>query len=290
MNLKLILSFSLLLGVLSAHTQDSRPAVRFGMVTDVHYADIPDNGIKTYSQSLDKLRECVDTMNRNKVDFMVELGDFKDMSTPPSPEKALIYLYRAENIFTLFNGPRYHVLGNHDEDCLSKQQFYSVAKNTGIPPTSTWYSFDAKGIHFIILDANFDSAGHAFEKGHFSWGDPNIPTEEMKWLKKDLHKAHGNTIVFVHQLLDGDRPYAVKNARAVRLLLENSGKVSAVFQGHYHEGNYRFINGIHYYTLKALVDGSGEGNNSYAIVEITPENTRIKGFRKAVSMQFNNSR
>ncbi len=290
MKKNLFLPLVLIFGILQSFGQNPRNTVRFGMVTDVHYADIPDNGIKTYNQSLVKLKECVDTMNRQKVDFLVELGDLKDMNTPAAPAKALIYLFRAEKALSLFKGPLYHVLGNHDEDCISKKQFLSEARNTGIPANSTWYSFDTKGVHFIVLDACFDSVGHDYDKGKFNWGDPNIPSEELKWLKKDLRKATGATILFTHQPLDGETPYTIKNSRAVRKLLENSGKVAAVFQGHYHEGNYHFINGIHYYTLKALVDGSGPENNSYAIVEITPENIRIKGFRKAVSMQFNNSR
>ena len=40
-------------------------------------------------------------------------------------------------------------------------------------------------------------------------------------------------------------------------ILHASGKVLAVFQGHHHSGSYSNIAGIHYYTLKALVEGSG---------------------------------
>ena len=30
-----------------------------------------------------KLSECVDLMNEQKVDFLIELGDFKDQGNPP---------------------------------------------------------------------------------------------------------------------------------------------------------------------------------------------------------------
>jgi len=286
----IIPSFLLILvlfsGIFTCCSQESRPLFTFGIVTDVHYADIPDKDKRTYNQSLVKLEECVDKMNEHAVDFLVELGDFKDIDESNSEEKSLIYLYRAEKVFSKFNGPRYHVLGNHDVDCLSKPQFLSVAINTGIPPTSTYYSYNYKGIHFVVLDANFDSTGKDYEKGHFDWSDPNIPEQELKWLKKDLHKARGTSIVFCHQLLDGHGEHYVKNSREVRKILEKSGKVAAVFQGHFHEGQYHLMNGIHYYTLKALVEGSGKDNNSFAIVSVYPDMIKVRGFKRAESMQF----
>jgi len=85
-------------------------------------------------------------------------------------------------------------------------------------------------------------------------------------------------------LLDGARPYQVKNAQQVRTIFENSGKVKCVFQGHYHEGNSSEINGIHYYTLRSLIEGQKPEGNSYAIVKATPKSIKIRGFRKAESV------
>lgn len=46
---------------------------------------------------------------------------------------------------------------------------------------------------------------------------------------------------------------------------------------------YSHIKGIHYYTLKALVKGSGAENNSYAIVEVRRNrDVTVTGYRKAV--------
>jgi hypothetical protein len=257
--------------------------ITFGIVTDIHFAEIPDNGARTYSQSLVKLHECVDTMNRYKVDFLVELGDFKDMSQPPNEQMTLGYLRQVEDVMSKFKGKRYHVLGNHDEDCISKAQFLSVARNSGIGSEKSYYSYNAGGFHFVVLDANFDSIGNDFDHGHFNWGDPNIPDKELKWLKEDLRKTQSPVLVFIHQLLDGAKPYQVKNALQVRTILENSGKVKCVFQGHYHEGNYSEINGIHYYTLRSLIEGQKPQGNSYAIVMATANSIKISGFRNAES-------
>jgi len=236
--------------------------VTFGIVTDIHFAEIPRSGTRMYSQSLDKLKECVDTMNKYKVDFVIELGDFKDKSQPEDEQKTLGFLKQVEEVFSGFNGPRYNVLGNQYEDLISKEQFLSIAKNTGISSDKSYYSFNSGGFHLVVLDANYDSLGLDFDHGHFDWGDPNIPEKELKWLEDDLKESREPVIVFIHQLLDGALPYQVKNASQVREILERSGKVKCVFQGHYHEGNYSEINGIHYYTLYSLEGGINPGGKS----------------------------
>jgi alkaline phosphatase len=44
------------------------------------------------------------------------------------------------------------------------------------------------------------------------------------------------------------------------------------------------IQGIHYYTLKAMVEGSGLEQNAYAVVDVLKDgNLVVTGFRKAVN-------
>lgn len=46
-------------------------------------------------------------------------------------------------------------------------------------------------------------------------------------------------------------------------------------------------NVIHYYTLKAMVEGSGEANNSYAIVEVRADNSlTVTGYRNAAGKEM----
>ena len=210
-------------------------------------------------------------MNEQKVDFLVELGDFKDQDSPPTEQKTLSYLRAIETIFCKFNGPTYHVLGNHDLDSLSKAQFMTNIENTGIGSDTSYYSFDSNGVHFVVLDANYKSDGADYDHGNFDWTDANIPPAELQWLRRDLAASRGAVIVLIHQLLDGTGSHYVKNAAEVRQVLEQSGRILAVFQGHQHNGGYSQIEGIHYYTLKAVVEGSGPESNSYAIVEANPD-------------------
>ena len=264
-----------------------RRTTRFGIVTDCHYADADAAGTRFYRESLDKLSECVELMNAEKVDFLIELGDFKDQGRPPVERETLSYLEAVEKVFGQFDGPRYHVLGNHDMDSISKTQFLSRIENTNIDPRRSYYSFDINSLHCVVLDANYGTDGSDYDHGNFDWTDANIPTAELAWLVQDLAAAGNPVIVFTHQLLDGVGSVYVKNAEQVRRILETSGKVLAVFQGHHHSGSYAHLAGIHYYTLKALIEGTGSENNSYAIAEVAPGgDIAVTGYRRADSRQL----
>jgi len=257
------------------------------MVTDCHYADADAAGTRFYRQSLDKLDECVTLMNAEKVDLLIELGDFKDQDRPPVEEKTLSYLEDVERVFQRFDGPTYHVLGNHDLDSISKKQFLARIKNANTDSNRSFYSFDLNALHCAVLDANFKTDGGDYDHGNFDWTDANIPSEELAWLERDLAQAPGSVIVFTHQLLDGAGSVYINNAAEVRQILQTSGKVLTVFQGHHHPGDYKNIAGIHYYTLKALVEGSGPDDNSYAIAEVLRDGSiTVTGYRQARSRQL----
>ncbi len=264
-----------------------RQPVRLGIVTDCHYADVDAVGTRFYRESLDKLAECVAVMNSEQVDFLVELGDLKDQDRPPVESRTLRYLQDVEAVLRRFHGPTYHVLGNHDMDILSKQQFLSRVENTDIDGARSYYSFDVKGLHGIVLDANYKADGSDYDHGNFDWTDANVPARELDWLRRDLSMSRGPVVVFIHQLLDGTGSVYVKNASEVRQILWESRKVLAVFQGHHHEGSYSCIDGTHYYTLKAVVEGYGRDNNAYAIVEVQPDGgVTVTGLRKATSIRL----
>ena len=269
----------------------SRHSVRFGIVTDCHYADADAVGTRFYRESLDKLAECIARMNAERVDFLIELGDLKDQDKQPVEGRTLRYLQDVEVVFRTFRGPTYHVLGNHDMDSLSKRQFLSHVENTGIDIARSYYSFDAKDLHCVVLDADYRADGRDYDHGNFDWTDANIPAHELDWLRQDLATSHGPVAVFIHQLLDGTGEVYVKNASEVRHILQESGKVLAVFQGHHHEGSYSCVDDIHYYTLKAMVEGHGPDNNAYAIVEVRPNHDVIvTGYRKGTSMELAGAR
>jgi len=270
-----------------ADNTDSKAKLSFGIVTDAHYADSKPRGSRKYRESLTKMTEFVKLMNDKKADFVIELGDFKDQGKPITEKSTLKYLDAIEKVYRQFSGPRYHVLGNHDVDSISKAQFLDRVENTGIAEGSTYYSFDLKGVHFVVLDANYSADGSDYDHGKFNWTDSNIPPEQLNWLKKDLASSAKPVITFVHQQLDVTGSTGVKNGPQVRQVLQDSKRTLAVFQGHHHAGHYSFIEGVHYYTLKGMIEGSGVENNSYSIVEVYDDNNVVvTGYRKALSKEM----
>lgn len=270
-----------------SYINHSGTKAHFGIVTDSHYADTDARNERFYRESAGKMTECIELMNQKKVDFLIELGDFKDQDDPAVEERTISHLRAIEKVFQRFQGPKYHVIGNHDIDSISKEQFLENITNTNIRVGSAYYSFDSRSIHFVVLDANYREDETAYDHGNFTWTDTHIPPLQLEWLRQDLAAASLPVIIFIHQPLDGAEDLYVDNAEEVRNILQFSGKVLAVFQGHKHVGGYNNIEGIHYYTLKAMVDGSGPENNSYATVELLNDNSIIiTGYRKAVSKKL----
>jgi predicted phosphodiesterase len=265
--------------------------IRFGVITDSHYADRDNGGTRFYRGVLHKIRESINTFNKEKVDFVIHLGDFKDEDLKKNPEDTLSYLKTIEAEYAKFDGPRFHCIGNHDVDSITKQQFLNNIENTGIDKEKSFYSFDIQGYHFVVLDANFDnnSKDHFFKEGS-DFQDVNIPESQLKWLKKDLRKTKLPTIVFCHQPFfeyhKDEYILHVSNRYAVREILEKSGKVNAVLHGHVHEETFKEINGIHYITQLGMVDHKGLENNSFAIVDFDGATLNLDGYKRTTSKKL----
>ena len=264
------------------------PIVRFGMVSDLHYAELPDGiddpGMRCFKDIPLKLHDAVDAMNERKVDFMIELGDFKDMM--PTKEATLKCLDDIEREFSRFKGPRYHVLGNHETDCITKEEFLSRISNYGQKEAKAYYSFTVGKVTFAVLDANYTSKMEDYRPGNFDFRDTNVPPHEMKWLQGVLDAAPGPVVVFAHQLFDPtcDERMRIKNAPQLREMFEKSGKVKVVFSGHHHIGHSAEHNGIFYYTMRAMAQDAYPENNSFAEVSLYDSGrVVIKGFVKAAS-------
>jgi hypothetical protein len=282
--------------------------VRFGLITDTHICDKADQSPaislnatpRYFTGGLPKIEAFALAMNKSGAAFVAELGDFTDNPADGSlaydRRKAAVlgYLDAAEARLALFKGPRYHVFGNHDTDQLSKEDVKAKAPDSGqsLPAGQYYFSFNQGGVHFVVLDAGYKADGSAYSGvpgsagSGYAWSDANVPAAELAWLKADLAAARLPTIVLCHQLLNPeeqvdaafDPAHAVKNAAELRSILEKSGLVVAVFAGHYHDGGYQAMNGIHYVTLQA---NAAYGNdlayhNQYATVDVYQDGKKIQ--------------
>ncbi len=288
-----IIVVGLLISPLVFSSKKNKKLVRFGVITDVHYADREPAKDRFYNQSLDKLHEFIDKMNEEKVDFIVELGDFKDQDVVPDEVKTLKYLTTVESVFHQFNGPTYHVLGNHDMDGITKSQFLERVENTGIAKDKNYYSFNQKGVHFVVMDGNYSIDGKDYNKDNYTNVESWIPVEQIQWLKQDLKANRLPAIVFIHQLLGDSKGMkkSAQNAPEVRKILEHAGNVLCVFEGHVNSERHSKIKHIHYYSFIASVFGDGLENNSYAIVDVHSNgDLKIHGFRKASDQELVNKK
>lgn len=259
---------------------DKAPRLRVGLVTDMHYADKAPAGTRHYRETLAKLEEAARQFEQDKPLFLVELGDFIDAADSVDVEKS--YLKTINGKFSAICKDRHYVLGNHCVDTLKKEEFLG-----GVEQEKSYYSFDRDGFHFVVLDSCFRSDGQPYGRKNFQWTDANIPAAEIEWLESDLKSNDKPVIVFAHQRLDVSNNHGVKNNADVRKVLEASGRVLAVFQGHSHQNDLKDIGGIHYCTLVAMVEGSGAENNGYSLMEIEPNGTiHVTGLRKQKSYDW----
>jgi 3',5'-cyclic AMP phosphodiesterase CpdA len=211
--------------------------VKFAVCTDVHQDLIHD--------ASDRLSDFIQNAKREKVDFIIQLGDF---CMPFEKNEPFLQVWES------FQGPRYHVLGNHDMDVSPKafiQEFLGMEKS--------FYSFDQGDFHFVILDANFfkkDESMVAYSNGNYfsnAEGRCYVPDSQIEWLKLDLAETEKLTIIFSHQSLE--HWGGVKNRIEVRRVLEEANqhtkKVIACFCGHDHQDRHAEINEIHYIGLNS---------------------------------------
>ena len=262
---------------MSSLSAEVEPILRVGLMTDMHYADKAATKTRFYREALTKLNEAVVFMNEEKPSLVVELGDFIDQAD--SVEQEIEWLKTMESHFAKLAMPRHYVLGNHCVGTLTKQEFASHTQSTGGHTV-----VEQAGVTFLLLDACFREDGVAYERKNFHWQDSHLPPTELSWLKGELAKAPGPVVVLAHQRLDEDKAHAVQNAAEIRAVLEASGKVLGIFHGHSHKNDYQQINGIHYTTLVAMVEGSGAESSGYSLLEVMADGgLRVKGFRRQLS-------
>lgn len=209
--------------------------VKFGVCTDVHLPTMHDAG--------QRITTFINSMKEEQPDFIIELGDF----ATPDPKFAPYFA-----IWNSFTGDKYHVIGNHEMD-----GGYSREKTMAyLEMEKSYYSFDKKGFHFIVLDGNDKKNPEA--KGYKQF----IAEEQLNWLKKDLAATNHPIIIFSHQGLveykGADETYGIENWQQVQGILNDHNashpgkKVVACFNGHTHYDDAVNVNGIWFITITSM--------------------------------------
>lgn len=211
--------------------------VTFAIASDFHAPDIPDGR--------ERLASFIKASKDANVDFIIELGDFCRLDSANQ-----VYLEEWES----FPQEKYHVIGNHDMDSYTPEEYVEGMKMPG-----RYYSFDKENFHFIVLDGNNLYDGKVYR--HYAkanyYVDPKmrafVDPEQMEWLKKDLAATNKRCILFSHQSIDT----FMNNGADVRRVLEEENersgfkKVVLAFSGHNHSNYTKEINGITYIQINS---------------------------------------
>lgn len=231
--------------------------MRIGFVTDVHFG--PETRHEGRLRKLARhaeplLAEFVERMNtEDRPDLVVNLGDVIE---DESPELDRERYARFVEILSRADAEVVHVPGNHDQMNLSDE---ALADLIGRPGAPLHWSFDRGDWHFVVLCTRYVPGRSV-----------HLPEEQLAWLEGDLARTARDTLVFVHHPLcemdvRGNRwferqPHVCRVAerRDVRHVLERSGRVRAVVNGHAHWNYLSVIGGIAYITLQSLIENLDE--------------------------------
>lgn len=280
-----ILRCVVLLLIVNIPSIDSSAQISFGVFADCQYCDCETTGSRYYRNSLQKLENAVQHFNQNKnLEFVVNMGDLIDRGfksfTPLKP------------ILAKLEKPVYHLPGNHDFE-VEQEHLYKVPAELGL--SEMYYAFSKKGWLFVFLDGTDISfftanekklneaekmAGKLKEEGkpnHHPW-NAGIGAEQLKWFENQLQQAENQNLkvaVFCHYPLLPFESHALWNQGEVLSILENYSCVKLWMNGHNHAGNYAFQNGIHFVTLKGMVETKTE--NAFAEVQFSEYSIEIMG-------------
>ncbi len=231
--------------------------VKFGIMGDLHTQMAP----YTEKYVANFLEDC----RKADVDFVIHLGDF----VYPKGETVLCtdehYAINHEilRMYNAFEKPSYHVIGNHDCDSCTKEEILSYWKSKN----GAYYSFDACGYHFIVLDPNFlriDGKDVPYgNANYFALNDgsnmPYLSDEQVNWLKEDLAKTPYPSILFSHQRLVGELDaedegfMGVRNVFEVKDIIDHApNKVLLCINGHEHMDYAKKIDGVWYYAVNSV--------------------------------------
>ncbi len=246
-------------------------ALTIGFVTDLHFgpAAYHDGKLRKLTHHAAELtRGVVRTMNEDvRPDLFVNLGD--DIEDE-SREADLARYSECQEILKTAHAELVNVPGNHDTIHLAREDLNRIWGREG----PMYRSFDRGGFHLVVL--------HTLEKKDVC---VKIPRAQLEWLEVDLAETKLPTIVLMHHSASeqdledsfwfrGLAHLALVEERAeLRAILEKSGKVRVVFNGHVHRNHLDVIRGIPYVTIQSLIenldeDAPGRPAAAYAVARI----------------------
>jgi manganese-dependent ADP-ribose/CDP-alcohol diphosphatase len=282
---KQALIFSLVLLFMSL-SQILKAQIEFGVFTDCQYCDCETKGTRFYSNSIEKLQNCINQFNSNKnIQFVVGLGDLIDRNITSFDSINAILVQSKTKV--------YQVIGNHD---LAVENEYLDKVPDKLNLDKTWYSFEINDWRFIFLNGNditIQSNNMEIVEKAITLttvlkqeGKPNyhewnggIGKEQLQWMESQLleaQKSHQKAILFCHYPLLPYDAHSLWNSDEVLDILRKYDNVKCWMNGHNHAGNYVYSEGIHFLNLKGMVET--EKSNAFASIKLNDDTIEVHGF------------
>ena len=207
--------------------------------------------------------------------YFVQLSDVHwGFKGPPNPDAANTLIKAVASVnaldvqpdFIMFTGDLTHTTDDPKERRTRMAEFRDIVAKLKVPNVrfmpgehdasldfgaaykeffgATHYSFDHKGVHFVVVDNVSDPGA-------------KIGDEQLAWLEKDLatRKKDDPIVVFTHRPLFDLAPkwdWATRDgARAVDLLMPY--KNVTVFYGHIHQEHHHMTGHIAHHAAKSLI-------------------------------------
>ena len=221
---------------LYGHASAATPADDFYFVqlSDVHWGySGPAN-----PDALNTLKKTVATVNALEVqpDFIIFTGDLTHTTDDPKERRKRMAEFKEIAAGLNVKTVRF-IPGEHD---ASLDNGAAYKENFGL----TNYTFEHKGVHFIVLDNVSDPGSR-------------IGDVQLDWLKDDLSKQakDARIVVFTHRPLFDLAPkwdWATRDGDKAMALLMPYTKVT-VFYGHIHQEHHHMTGHIAHHAAKSLI-------------------------------------
>lgn len=235
--------------------------MKIGLFSDTHYCDRElVNGDRKPQVAFARLKEALNEFNSCGVSLAICLGDLINYNGDTDESRDSL-----EKISSLIRNSGIKCvccMGNHDNEAFNHNEFAEISQLQLSP-----FMFEDEEARLIFLDASYTPDGKPLTQEWNDWTQCFVPSDQLEWLKNQL-KTDKRCSVFIHQILDPqlcDEDHTVCNADEINKILNDSCKVTNVFQGHYHFGAEHKVNSIRYTTLKAMCMGD---DNRFIIAEV----------------------
>jgi Icc protein len=227
----------------------------FAYISDSHIQHIKGTQfVRNWDQGL--MRAVAETnLLAPKPDFVMYGGDLAQLGTKPE-------LDHGAEMLAALNHDVKMVMGEHDY-YLDLGEYWSELFGP------QWYSFDHKGVHFVVLNSilTFDEwTFNRWESGERRMNEmagldnPNgspfmVGEKQRKWLAKDLKKVKKDTpiVLFSHspiQKIYKGWNFWTEDADEVQALLKPFERVNVIY-GHVHQIQYNQIGNIAFNSVMA---------------------------------------